>query len=285
MLGFGAVLVLSGSATVVTISGVARIQAQQAYTTGRLRPTLAAGNEALLVQRDFDSDNSQAVMDPTADAIDDEKNVGIDLQRLTTILKRARTLTLDKRMTRALDKFEVATYGPHGFVSVEGRALRARKAGNFKVANAAMVDADLKPAHDAIIDYPADVQTRIDAGDRESARTGHLVMTIGIGLGLAVVLGFLIALTLSRSISRSVSRLTSAARKIAAGGVDVEADLPASGRDELGVLSATFREMALNLSRVALAAEAVAEPIFGAPNSHAERRTVWVVRSSSWSMI
>ncbi len=36
-------------------------------------------------------------------------------------------------------------------------------------------------------------------------------------------------------------------RKIAAGATDVEGDLPDTGLDELGVLSSTFREMALNL--------------------------------------
>jgi methyl-accepting chemotaxis protein len=67
-----------------------------------------------------------------------------------------------------------------------------------------------------------------------------------------------IMFAVSRAMVRAIVGLTSAARKIAAGAVDVEADLPTSSRDELGMLSVTFREMASNLSRVALAAEAVA---------------------------
>jgi methyl-accepting chemotaxis protein len=68
-----------------------------------------------------------------------------------------------------------------------------------------------------------------------------------------------VALTLvGRSITGPLRRLSAAARKIADGVVDVDSDLPAGGRDELGTLAATFEEMALNLNRITLAAEAVA---------------------------
>jgi methyl-accepting chemotaxis protein len=102
----------------------------------------------------------------------------------------------------------------------------------------------------------------IDAMDRVlerrlssvNTRTGAIFGTV-----LAVILlAGTITFAISRTIVRSIVGLTSAARKIAAGAVDVETDLPPGTGDELGTLSVTFREMALNLSRVALAAEAVA---------------------------
>jgi len=55
-----------------------------------------------------------------------------------------------------------------------------------------------------------------------------------------------------------LAKLTRTARKIAAGDVNVEADIPQVSADELGILSQTFREMASSLQRVSLAAEAVA---------------------------
>jgi methyl-accepting chemotaxis protein len=73
-----------------------------------------------------------------------------------------------------------------------------------------------------------------------------------------LVVTILVLTFVARSVTGPLHRLTAAARKIAVGAVDVELDLPPNGRNEMGTLSATFREMALNLSRVSLAAEAVA---------------------------
>jgi methyl-accepting chemotaxis protein len=80
-------------------------------------------------------------------------------------------------------------------------------------------------------------------------------------LPVAIVMLVFTAIVLTfvgRSITGPLHRLTAGARKIAAGIVDVEMDLPPATGDELGTLSATFRQMVLNLSRVSLAAEAVA---------------------------
>jgi methyl-accepting chemotaxis protein len=87
-----------------------------------------------------------------------------------------------------------------------------------------------------------------------NTKTGIIFGTVLVVILLAGTIMFAV----SRSMVRSIVGLTSAARKIAAGAVDVDADLPPSTGDELGMLSITFREMAANLSRVALAAEAVA---------------------------
>lgn len=78
-------------------------------------------------------------------------------------------------------------------------------------------------------------------------------------IALVMLVVMVLVLTLvARSVTGPLHLLTAAARKIASGAVDVEESLPPSGRNEMGTLSATFREMALNLSRVSLAAEAVA---------------------------
>jgi methyl-accepting chemotaxis protein len=101
------------------------------------------------------------------------------------------------------------------------------------------------------------VFTGIPLVDLESAIAG---MTLHIGIIAVVVFCVLIGVLIlvARPLERGLAMLTKAARKIAAGAIDVEADLPPAGQDELGTLSATFREMAQNLNRVALAAEAVA---------------------------
>jgi methyl-accepting chemotaxis protein len=80
---------------------------------------------------------------------------------------------------------------------------------------------------------------------------------IPVALVMVVLTACMLTLV-ARSVTGPLRRLTSVARKIAAGVVDVEAELPPSGRNELGTLSATFREMVFHLNRVSLAAEAVA---------------------------
>lgn len=80
---------------------------------------------------------------------------------------------------------------------------------------------------------------------------------IPVALVMLVLTACMLTLV-GRSITGPLRRLTSVARKIAAGIVDVEAELPPSGSNELGTLSATFRDMVFHLNRVSLAAEAVA---------------------------
>ncbi len=63
---------------------------------------------------------------------------------------------------------------------------------------------------------------------------------------------------LGRSIIGPLRKLTIVAEKLAVGNVEVEADLPRIGRDEIGTLSQAFREMVVNQLNIARAAEAVA---------------------------
>ncbi|MGD0474558.1 MAG: methyl-accepting chemotaxis protein [Candidatus Velthaea sp.] len=95
------------------------------------------------------------------------------------------------------------------------------------------------------------LERRIDALNRRLITIFSFVL-----LTIAAAVGIMAATT--KSLARRLARLTAAARKIAAGAVEVDVDLPRGGRDELGILSATFSEMAQNLRRVSLAAEAVA---------------------------
>jgi methyl-accepting chemotaxis protein len=105
--------------------------------------------------------------------------------------------------------------------------------------------------------------TRANALSDGANRDVNAIASLGARpmIPIALVMLVLTALTLTllgRSITIPLRRLTCVARKIAAGVVDVEEELPPSSRNELGTLSATFRAMVFNLNRVSLAAEAVA---------------------------
>jgi methyl-accepting chemotaxis protein len=118
------------------------------------------------------------------------------------------------------------------------------------------VSDDLTKAFMALGKRENDLSAAANRDVSEIAAVGARPM-LPIALVMLLVTAILLTVV-GRSITGPLHRLTHAARKIAAGVVDVEADLPPSSRDELGTLSATFRQMALNLSRVSLAAEAVA---------------------------
>ncbi len=123
------------------------------------------------------------------------------------------------------------------------------------VDNAAVSD-DLTKAFEALGKHADDISAAANRDVNAIALLGARPMypiAVVMLLVTAVILTFV-----GRSITGPLRHLTVAARKIAAGAVDVEDDLPPSGRNELGTLSATFRQMAHNLSRVSLAAEAVA---------------------------
>jgi len=65
-----------------------------------------------------------------------------------------------------------------------------------------------------------------------------------------LVLTIFVLTVVGRSITGPLRRLTMVAQKVAAGDVDVEADLPQPGRDEVGALSGSFREMVLKRRQV-----------------------------------
>jgi diguanylate cyclase (GGDEF)-like protein/PAS domain S-box-containing protein len=67
---------------------------------------------------------------------------------------------------------------------------------------------------------------------------------------LMLVLTIFVLTVVGRSITGPLRRLTMVAQKVAAGDVDVEADLPQPGRDEVGALSGSFREMVLKRRQV-----------------------------------
>ena len=96
---------------------------------------------------------------------------------------------------------------------------------------------------------------RDDAG-ASANRALNIARTTMLGTLAAIVL---LTAFVVRSITGSLARLTSAARSIAAGKVDIEGGFCRHlGPDELGLLATAFREMALNLRACRWLPEAVA---------------------------
>ena len=90
----------------------------------------------------------------------------------------------------------------------------------------------------------------------EQVAFGRAVLVAVAVAGSVAVLALLLALALA--ILRPLSRLTRASRRLAAGDLDVADALPRDGKDELGVLAASFRTMVAHQRRMAEAAEAIA---------------------------
>jgi diguanylate cyclase (GGDEF)-like protein len=85
---------------------------------------------------------------------------------------------------------------------------------------------------------------------------------------VSLLLTVLVLTVVGRSITGPLRRLTIVAEKVAAGEVDVEADLPRTGSDEVGTLSGSFREMIFKRRRVEdqLAFAAFHDELTGLPN-------------------
>jgi two-component system OmpR family sensor kinase len=83
--------------------------------------------------------------------------------------------------------------------------------------------------------------------DRESDEiSGALRVVIGVGLGMLLV-GSLLAWLLADRVLRPVKAVTETARSISGG--DLSRRIPATGRDEIGVLAATFNDMLARLEK------------------------------------
>ncbi len=87
--------------------------------------------------------------------------------------------------------------------------------------------------------------------DYERARTFILLI-----VGIAIAMGAAIAFLITRSISKPVKALAASADRLAVGDVTVE--IAVSSRDEIGMLSQSFRDMVENIKEASLAAEKVA---------------------------
>ena len=93
-----------------------------------------------------------------------------------------------------------------------------------------------------------------------SARTADSRATVlgGGAVTLAVLFAIGLGLLLARVISRPLQRLTNAAARLAEGDLVVESLLPAASRDEIGMLSTSFRRMVGYQQEMVEAAQAIA---------------------------
>lgn len=109
-------------------------------------------------------------------------------------------------------------------------------------------------AIDKLVDYK--VRAAKEAADRNAATSSAAVrftlIVACLGVALAIGLGVFIA----KAISAPVKRLAQVADRLALGDVAVEINV--DSQDEVGMLAASFRNMAANIKDAALAAEKVA---------------------------
>ncbi len=89
----------------------------------------------------------------------------------------------------------------------------------------------------------------------ETANSATMIMIIVIAAG--VVIAILIGIILSRLIATPIKEITKAAQKLSTGDVDVE--VTSNSRDEVGMLTDAFSEMANNIKEQAQNAQKIAE--------------------------
>ncbi|MFZ5645358.1 MAG: methyl-accepting chemotaxis protein [Bacillota bacterium] len=98
-------------------------------------------------------------------------------------------------------------------------------------------------------------QSKLRFDEAVSAYNRAFMFMILLG-GIALALGVFTALFIARSIANPVKKLTAIADKLAIGDVNVE--IEANSKDEIGMLSHSFKTMAENIKGSAMAAQKVA---------------------------
>jgi methyl-accepting chemotaxis protein len=107
---------------------------------------------------------------------------------------------------------------------------------------------------DNIITFQASLMDKAgkDANDLYHSARNLILIILGISTILAAIITFLV----TRSINKPVQKLAAAADKLAVG--DVNVDIQADTKDEIGMLAQSFRNMADNIKEASQAVEKVA---------------------------
>ena len=169
-----------------------------------------------------------------------------------------------------LEKLETADKGKALIAKAKEAIDMAKKVNNDvlelsyanKTAQAAVLfekqayanNAKIGDAFDNLVKYQEEqigVAYEQAAKDSSSARTFILLI-----VGLAIAVGAAIAFLITRSISRPVKALAASADRLAVG--DVAVEIAINSKDEIGMLSQSFRNMVENIKEASLAAEKVA---------------------------
>lgn len=139
-------------------------------------------------------------------------------------------------------------------------AIKYAREGQYdKVQQVLLGDADavgsqLQDAFGTLVDYNDATAVERSATNRTLASTSGLVMIIVIAAG--VVLAIVLGLIISRSISKPIFKMVEAADKLAVG--DVNVNVKADRKDEIGHLAESFERMIANIRAQAQAAERIA---------------------------
>jgi len=169
-----------------------------------------------------------------------------------------------------LEQLEHSEKGKELIVRAKQSLDNARKANNqvieLAIANnaaraAALFEKEASPLCAAIFASFGDLVKYQEAGIEEryqnAAEVSRNSRTMALVIAaFALVLGVVIAFFTTRSISRPVNALAASADKLALG--DVEVEIATDGKDEIGMLARSFRNMADNIKEASLAAERVA---------------------------
>ena len=258
-LGFGLTLVFLLAISAIGIVGMLKMDSglNQIVKTDYAKIKLA--NEcAKEVNALISSIQTMILQSDPAARRDENKNIELNRERYKGAMQK-------------LEKLEETDQGKELIAQAKQSLDQARKANNqvieLALANdatraaavfekeAAALDAKIFTAFNELVKYQeAGIDMRYEQAVNVSNNSRYLALVIA---ALALLAGAVIAILITRSISRPVIALAACADKLALG--DVEVEIEAQGRDEIGMLAHSFRNMADNIKDASLAAEKVAQ--------------------------
>jgi methyl-accepting chemotaxis protein len=216
---------------------------------GKLESVISEMTDAETGERGFVITGQDTYLEPYNTAVTEVGATLMDLRQLISLPSQQKRLdALEPLVTARLDIIKAQ--------------IDARRTSGFKAAQDLILTGKGKKAQDDIRQAAAtmtDEENRL-LNERDTLSKAHAGLTISVivyGIPIAFVLLAVVALLLIRNISIPLGNITRTAEKIARGDLQGTIDLQ-DRRDEIGLLSRTFRTMTVFLQEKAESAKQIA---------------------------
>jgi methyl-accepting chemotaxis protein len=249
-LGFGALLALTLTLGIASVVSLGNLHASSQVLARDRLPRVVQANEVIdqinIVAR---ANRNMALYASAAERAKEKERIDEASRKIVTVLDSLERSATDGRSKDLLREIRSAR---DEYLPVMHAARELALAGQRTEAGEALLH-KVRPAQqryqravEALIQHES--EAALEAG--KAAGTVHsrsVALALGL-LGLTALLGVALAVWLVRSITRPLRRCADAAGRVAAG--DLEVELDASRKDELGELAGAMTQMICNLRTV-----------------------------------
>ncbi|MGE5681237.1 MAG: methyl-accepting chemotaxis protein [Bacillota bacterium] len=260
IMGFIIVAIIAGVVGVVGVINIKKIQILDADMYNRHTATMPdLANVARAYQRERVSLRDLFIQkDPSkrTDIIskfqEDDKIISDGMAHFQTGIKDPRVRENFDKLSKALSDFNQIR---DKMVSLVQANQMDAAYGLLIGSQAAQIANDVQKDTDALLDLKTNLAKQ--SADSNEAAANTAIMTMIIVIAVGVIIAIILGMFISRIISNPVKKMAEAADKLALG--DVNVNVQATSKDEIGRLMQSFSRMIENIREQALAIEKIAE--------------------------